>query len=79
MASVDTYAIISGNEALNKHPNQAKVKQEPIVPERSARLNLDPDRVDRGVGGEGGEIRDDWDEGGNGVTSAYSVYSAYSA
>ena len=52
MASVDTYAIISGNEALNKHPNQAKVKQEPIVPERSARLNLDPDIVDKGVGGD---------------------------
>ena len=79
MASVDTYAIISGNEALNKHPNQAKVKQEPIVPEKSARLNLDPDIVDKGVGGDGGEIRDDQDEGGNWVTSAFSVYSAYSA
>ena len=73
MASVDTYAIISGNEALNKHPNQAKVKQEPIVPERSARLNLDPDRVDKGDGGDGGEIMDDRDDGGNRVTSAFSA------
>ena len=52
------------------------MKQEPIVPERSARLNLDPDRVDKGVGGDGGEIRDDRDEGGNRVPSAHSIYSA---
>ena len=42
------------------------IQQEQIVPERSARLNLDPDRVDKGVGGDGGEIRDDRDEGGAG-------------
>ena len=41
MASVDTYAIISGNEALNKHPNQAKVKKR----YSSALKHISPDLI----------------------------------
>ena len=40
-------------------------KQEPIVRERSARLNLDPERGDKGDGVDGGD-RDDKVDGREG-------------
>ena len=41
--------------------------KEPIVLERSAKLNLAPDRGDKGDGGDGGS-RDDGDDRGDRVT-----------
>ena len=62
-------------ESFDDHPKKWRknYQQEQIVLERSPRLNLDPEKVDKGVGGDWGEIRDDQEEGGNRVTYAYSA------
>ena len=66
---VDTSNLTGGYVKKTKqNTDKVKIKyKEPIVLERSAKLNLAPDRGDKGDGGDGGS-RDEGDDRGDRVT-----------